>query len=301
MRNGSTPTASLPSSSVSDGYTIEEIQHHYWRDIRKDDVGSDTTLPQHSTLNASADTKGSLSHMLLFHGANPRWESDGLIFVKSNLDILPHYHEVKVALSSTVSVDPQAETPEKPNEHLTDDNEHRNEDVNHVLNDEPPIEITPSEELPIACFEQGPRSLPLEGFIFAGYYNIQHIALLAPFSAALARMLEQKWTASDKRGYAQVTKRRMEDWKKSLSYEWAVVKFVKMKGENVPPQPKLEKLLPRERKPFKEQTPKKSVNELLAEMRLGKSADDVAENQQAAKSSATSASFKTDEIYRVAQ
>jgi len=59
-----------------------------------------------------------------------------------------------------------------------------------------------------------------------------------------------------------------------LGYEWAVIRFKKMEGENVPPAPKIEKLAPQERRKFVPKTPTQSVNELLAEMRFGKEAQD---------------------------
>lgn len=41
-----------------------------------------------STLHASAASPDSLAFVLLFHGANPRWPTDHILFVKSNLDLL---------------------------------------------------------------------------------------------------------------------------------------------------------------------------------------------------------------------
>jgi hypothetical protein len=264
MRKGSTAKASLPVEPKPDRYTIEEIQHYHWRHTKEANADQDTTIPQHSTLNDSADLKNSLSHVLLFHGANPRWESEGIIFVKSNLEILPQYQQAKSERVPS-KVEP-ASKPESAEEEMKCRKRQKE--------DEPPIDIIPKESTPIACFEQGRRSLKFEGFAFAGYFTIKNIALLSPFSKALTRMLEQKWSHEDKRGNAQVAKRRGEDWERSLSYEWAVIKFEKMEGENVPPlPPKIEKLPPRERKAFKEQGPQKSVNELLAEMRLGKDAE----------------------------
>jgi len=38
--------------------------------------------------------------VFLFHRANPRWKSDHIIFVKSNLDILPDYRQRKAEQAS---------------------------------------------------------------------------------------------------------------------------------------------------------------------------------------------------------
>ncbi|KAK5685038.1 hypothetical protein LTS10_003113 [Elasticomyces elasticus] len=41
------------------------------------------------TLHDSAATPGQLAYLLLFEGANPRWDSDKIVFTKSALDMLP--------------------------------------------------------------------------------------------------------------------------------------------------------------------------------------------------------------------
>ena len=83
-------------------------------------------------------------------------------------------------------------------------------------------------------------------------------------------MLEQKWAREDRYGNASFAQRRKEDWEKSLGYEWAVIKFEKAEGEDVPKPPEIEKLPdvePRVRRA--ERGTVKSVNEMLAEMRFG--------------------------------
>lgn len=76
-------------------------------------------------------------------------------------------------------------------------------------------------------------------------------------------MLEQKWTKT-KGGKTIQEARSSESWQKSLSLKWAVVKFVKDEvAEAERGVPKIE------RKPDEEpQQPRKSVNEMLAELRV---------------------------------
>ena len=93
----------------TDDYSIRDIQHHYW----KRDENDETSMPQHSTLNDSLEEQGSLTHVLLFHGANPRWLSDRIIFVKSNLEILPEYREAKVKRAAARPGDSSAGTEEQ--------------------------------------------------------------------------------------------------------------------------------------------------------------------------------------------
>jgi hypothetical protein len=63
-------------------------------------------------------------------------------------------------------------------------------------------------------------------------------------------------------------------WKASLNHEWAVVKLQKIKGENAPHPPHVEHIENVENTHQHRDAPEhKSVNELLAEMRLGDKED----------------------------
>ena len=136
----------------------------------------------------------------------------------------------------------------------------------------PPIDYVPSEHPPIAVFEQ---IVHLRGdhrrqFAFVGWYLASQISILAPNSQELVRMLSQKWTKFDRFGRPMKEKQRDENaWKASLSHEWAVLKLQKMKGENAPLPPQVEHIENVEHTDQHGDTPEpKSVNELLAEMRL---------------------------------
>ena len=47
-----------------------------------------STARERGTLNDSAEKPNELAYIVLYPGANPRWESDGIIFVKTSLDFL---------------------------------------------------------------------------------------------------------------------------------------------------------------------------------------------------------------------
>ena len=53
-----------------------------------DDESSGPAYAVSSTLHASASSPDSLAFVMLFHGANPRWATDHILFVKSNLHLL---------------------------------------------------------------------------------------------------------------------------------------------------------------------------------------------------------------------
>ncbi|KAH9895373.1 hypothetical protein F4778DRAFT_746511 [Xylariomycetidae sp. FL2044] len=136
----------------------------------------------------------------------------------------------------------------------------------------PPIDYTPSPHTPIAVFEEhksyGSRGVVSKGrFSFIGWYKVARINILAPYSAELVRMQQQKWERRDRYGKIMPTKSRdASAWHSALSKEWAVVKFEALSEENAPPKPTIEKLPEPERLPAGED---KGVNELLSEMRLG--------------------------------
>lgn len=268
-----------------EGLSIRDIQHHFWKSGSNEEM---TGFGEHATLNNSVSNKDGLSYVLLFRGANPRWKTDNIIFVKSNLDILPDYYdqtekwilqyprdiieqhvapepaptssrmmtrdvrleleeeeEAKVAAPADV-----AETPKKLSKpSLTE------------LAPIPPLDYTPTVATPIAVFEQVGGRQSGDSFKFAGWYTLQHVAIIAPFSEPLKRLLAQKWQFDvDANGHAIIKPRDEQRWRESFEKEWAVIKFCPLQdGDDAPPKLVVEKA-----------PPKKSVNDLLAEMRLGK-------------------------------
>ncbi|KAI0805428.1 hypothetical protein GGR55DRAFT_274733, partial [Xylaria sp. FL0064] len=128
-----------------------------------------------------------------------------------------------------------------------------------------PIDYAPANPHPIAVFEErrrpwGRTGGPQARFAFKGWFKIAQVKVVAPHSAELVSMLQQKWELRDR--YGNVYGSRARDpsaWNESLAREWAVVRFEALKGEDAPPPPEIEKV------PESEQP---SVNEMLSEMRL---------------------------------
>ncbi|KAI0863485.1 hypothetical protein F4860DRAFT_64227 [Xylaria cubensis] len=131
-----------------------------------------------------------------------------------------------------------------------------------------PIDYVPESPLPIAIFEeQRTPGLRTGGnnaqFAFKGWFKISRINILAPHSAELVRMLQQKWGRKDRFGHVLPSKPRdASAWNTSLAMEWAVIAFQLLEGEDAPPAPQIEKL------PEPERPITKSVNEMLSDMRL---------------------------------
>ena len=92
-------------------------------------------------------------------------------------------------------------------------------------------------------------------FVFAGAYSITRIQYLMPRTPLLIKMLESKFTGP-------TSDRSEEAWNRSLNLKWAVVDLTKVEGEGDKESNPME--------PLKE-IKKKSVSELLEEMRLQES------------------------------
>lgn len=306
--SSSSPTSSSPSTSLVHGiqyHDVRDIQNYYWR-LGEEDKDKPAQFPDSATLNASGKSNDELAYLLLFHDANPRWESDKIVFVKSNLDLLPGYNEAQKPRQDDVNEEgvvvkegeKQASIAGASEEHkdngkedagvseealavhaATEDAKVTNEQKNHneervsetnttrsrmpALSTNPPIEFTPKSSTPIAVFEAASRR---RIFTFTGYYKVEKIALLAPHSFALQDMLTKKWQPQrDRWGKVIEVERDAAGWAKSFSQKWAVVKFVKFEGEDGVSAPDAPVIVA-----WQESSPvqKKSVNELLAEMRM---------------------------------
>jgi len=91
--------------------------------------------------------------------------------------------------------------------------------------------------------------------------------MLQPNSADLVRMLEQKWTLTNRAGQTRQKQRDPSAWKASLSHRWAILKLEKdTEADKRLERPAIDI---KERRLSKSKKPQKSVNELLREMRLG--------------------------------
>ena len=92
-------------------------------------------------------------------------------------------------------------------------------------------------------------------FVFAGAYIITRIQFLMPRTPLLIKMLESKFTGP-------TSDRSEEAWNRCLNMKWAVVDLTKVEEEGDKESNPME--------PLKE-IKKKSVSELLEEMRLQES------------------------------
>ncbi|KAI3326915.1 hypothetical protein HD806DRAFT_376871 [Xylariaceae sp. AK1471] len=136
-----------------------------------------------------------------------------------------------------------------------------------------PIDYVPSKLAPIAVFEErkipGLRTSSFNSrFTFKGWFKISRVNILAPHSAELVRMLQQKWERRDRFGNVIPTRNRDPfAWNSSLAMEWAVIKFDLLEGEGAPPPPQIQKL-PEPERPVGESGEARGVNEMLSDMRL---------------------------------
>ncbi|CAJ2504108.1 Uu.00g115020.m01.CDS01 [Anthostomella pinea] len=140
----------------------------------------------------------------------------------------------------------------------------------------PPIDYIPAAHNPIAVFEE--RKLPYSPyprggpggfrFAFTGWFKVSRVNVLAPQSAELVRMQQQKWERRDRFGNVLPTKTRDQAaWKAALGVEWAVVKFEKLgegEGGEAPPPPAIEKLP----QPGRDEADTKGAGDKMAEMSL---------------------------------
>ncbi|KAG8165592.1 hypothetical protein KVR01_004144 [Diaporthe batatas] len=80
------PGSTAPWPAAEPLFSQGDISSHYWD---PQDEGKRLAESPKGTLNASAQEPDRLKYVMLFRDANPRWESHGVIFVKSKLHILP--------------------------------------------------------------------------------------------------------------------------------------------------------------------------------------------------------------------
>ena len=195
----------------SDGLSLADIHDHFRKESAR-------FLGVQSTLNATASNPDRLGYLILFSDANPRWSTDQLLFAKTKIDLLPGYEEA-------FAEPPNSEPIIAPSTlELFSGKDQTEESVE-----------SPGE--PVAVFEQssGYRRDKESGFSFTGWFQLERVDFLQPFSEELARMLGQKWSRKDKFGRETEIKRDSEAWKRSMGHRWAVVKMKKTSEQ--PPAP----------------------------------------------------------------
>ena len=89
--NSAPSDSSTAKRDSNSGYESSELVAHFWPTEHEDQHSAAAGQPRlgSTTLNDAAATLGHLTWVKLYHGAKLRWESDRIIFVKSNLEFLP--------------------------------------------------------------------------------------------------------------------------------------------------------------------------------------------------------------------
>ncbi|KAI4639674.1 hypothetical protein J4E93_009028 [Alternaria ventricosa] len=280
--------SSRPQERFDDDlYTVQEIHTYFWGD------GAVAEDSHNATLHSSAANSNGLSWVLLFNGANPKWDEDGAIFVKSNLNLLTATKpssEPKSVIAIAVPTQRLDEPGEDGGVMLPTSSELADEDYEESSSSgtlEPattePLSDHPNERVlidysPIAVFSQ-PVGRASRSFKFIGWYEIEHLQILKPGSQGLLHMLWDKWNPKDKHGNYVPRQRGSGNWMKSMSYSWAVVQMKKdeeamsSKGE-----PKIARRENNEGMTGEGEG--QSVNEMLAKMRLEGEAKEVAPKEE---------------------
>ncbi|KAK4548615.1 hypothetical protein LTR36_009525 [Oleoguttula mirabilis] len=243
--------------------SAEEVKSHFWPAD-----GADGTLTHdkiNQTLHDAAVTPGKLAYLFLFYQANPRFDTDHIIYVKSNLDLLPHQSADSSNQGEAAGVKPDGETSCSIDETAAG----------------VPVERVSAHRVPAAASTPGDTDEPAAGpvtifkqtrrggsrsFAIEGWSTIERLAFCESHSPELVRILEQKWTKTDRRGNVIKEQRDERSWQESLRHRWAVLKFARDEvAEKDRGRPKAQRLADE----VEESGPTKSVNETLAAMRLG--------------------------------
>ncbi|KAI0203233.1 hypothetical protein F4808DRAFT_467336 [Astrocystis sublimbata] len=283
-------------------YRPRDIDGYFWEDMPCTDVSQSART---TTFHNSKARPEQLSHMTLFRDANPRWAGDHIVFAKSNLSLLPGYAEKMAEVGGWEWVTGGEETTTKlgaaavgdkpeddddedgaivahdvenlagPSQGLPDLSPEQHTDIRlaltkaiYAFNEHPndinyrdiaPISYIPANpQAPIAVFEEHDTMGGV--FAFIGWFTISRISILAPHSKELVRMLGQKWGERGHRG-----QRYASAWEASVAVVWAVVGFERLEGEGAPPPPEIRKV---------PELGGRSVNKMLAEMRMDRGVED---------------------------
>ena len=234
------------SASIHDGETLEEEA-----DVLANEVPSERSLVKENQVSKESQ-----------------------VSEEQDFGKIRQEHDEKEKPSEEIETKTRASTePNEPTGTPSNDQAHDPEtkdNRNHEPDPDPPYspDLSPHETGPIAVFEQprgGGRGGP---FSFAGYHKIASLEYLAPHSRELVQLLEQKFTLTDRRGRVRQKQRSEESWRGSLKHRWAVIQMEKDHDADARlPPPEIEV----REKPAggaDASSPRKSVNELLAEMRL---------------------------------
>lgn len=214
---------------------------YYWPDdsIREQKSGDHT-----ATLHSSESNPSGLNHIIMFENAHPQFADQGIIYVKTNLEILPK----KVAGASDLG----------PSSGVEGDGQ-----------GDGGGNMDPRPSNPIAMFVQhrlGVQAKQSRSFKFDGWYHMKEIDFFEPHSENLGRMLKRKFTRTDRYGNVSQSQRSKDKWEASIARRWAALELERdldaEKTHNSPDIPIIEhdKSDPVHRG--------KTVNEMLKELRM---------------------------------
>lgn len=88
QRATSNPAPDPEPAKQNDLLSLEEINNHFWA-VARDNEHSRDASSEGRTLHDAAAAPGKLAYVMLFSRANPRWDTEKIVFTKSNLDLLP--------------------------------------------------------------------------------------------------------------------------------------------------------------------------------------------------------------------
>ncbi|KAI7345423.1 hypothetical protein KC354_g14745 [Hortaea werneckii] len=264
---------SLNAGGFHDLVSLEEVRNYFWPLDKNGERHTSDTLSR--TLHDSSTSPGRLAYVFLFNQANPRWESDHIIYTKSNLDLLPAELADKAQATSDDAAGSTTSPQPKPGDTVDQAGDEAKQQTFPQSSHTTEASLTPNKgdiwkdsNSHIAIFKQVQRSKEqrAHAFNFEGWFKIERLAFLEPQSPELIRMLQQKWQKTDRFGNVVQRKRDEKGWQESLSQRWAVIKFAKdQEAMEEFGTPKIERI---EEEDIHEK-PQKTVNEILAEMRLG--------------------------------
>ena len=269
-----------PQDPYDRNLTLDEIKNHFWPS--NGDV-EEESKPTHDSckgklLHDSSQAPGKLAYVVLYWGANPHWNSKNIIFTKSSLELLPKEFAEQPQDDAASGAD------QKTNRHTSGVNI---EDRSNVSASNDVQDSQSKNAKPSAVFKQMSAKHQTRGYQFEGWYIVDDLQFLEPNSPELIRMLEQKRSRQDKHSNTYMPQRRGADWDKSLGYRRCVVKLkidknaCRDKGE-----PQIERLPePAPRSARKSSTANKSVNEMLAELRMKDAKPETAAGEESERGS----------------
>lgn len=219
-----------PRAQDPNALALEEIHIHF--------SGLLYAAASRSTLNDSSERQKQLAYVMLFSGANPRWDSEHILFAKTNIDFLPGYEEAFKCITDaemSVTIPNKAVSVSASNKGAAPASSGGGGETGSSIETlathrRSPYDVDAPPDSPlIPVFTEYPHK---GWFLLSGFYRLQRVSFLHPHSQELARMMAQKWDIRDKYGRPKDVRRSKEAWEESLRVRWAVIKMEKVEDED---------------------------------------------------------------------